>query len=131
MSNSRRNLQLPEPWQKALMNAGITDPITGEPSLRALSRATNLHVITIRNLIFGKTRRPNVNSIADIAKVLNVKPEVVASWVNMAHMDPIEKWEPPAESMLLTSTERNAIEKLIYTLTSGRTEIKNKTFHSW
>lgn len=124
MAYSKRNLMLPEPWQTALLKAGITDPITGEPSLRALSRATNLHVVTIRNLIFGKTTRPNVNSIADIAKVLKVRPEVVASWVNLAHTDSMEKWEPPAESMLLTHIERNAIEKLIYTLVSGRTDVQ-------
>lgn len=100
---------LPEPWRSRLVEKGYTDgrsPHGDAPSLRALSRAIDVHVTTISGAIAHK-RETSPEVVARLAEALG---DDVGSWLDMPYHG---TWKPPASAGLLNDRQRKAIEELI------------------
>lgn len=102
---------IPEPWHNAMQKNGFVDPRNGEPSLRALSRATTLHTTTIANVIYGRTKA-KLETIQELANAFEVESSVVAEWLGQRWTYGAP-WTPPAESFLMTPAQRVIIEDAI------------------
>lgn len=104
---------LPEKWARRLVDKGFTDRRSNKPvpSVSALAEATGLHPTTIGSLIHGK-REPNVETVSALVEALGSD---VAEWLGMKFHG---KWNPPAESLMLTPRQRKALEELIVSMTT-------------
>lgn len=100
---------IPEPWATRMIERGYTDKRRKDDvaSLRSLSEATDLHASTISDIVHGR-RRPGTDTIAILVNALGVD---VQDWVDaIVELGP---YQPPAESALLTKSQRDALTTLI------------------
>lgn len=100
---------VPEPWATRMVERGFTDPryAVETPSMRGLGEATGLHASTISGIIHGR-RKPGAETIAALVAALG---EDVQEWLGATvELGP---YQPPAESALLTASQRDALTTLI------------------
>lgn len=93
-------------------NVGAVSPQTGRASLNRLSEKAGVHTTTISNLIRGRTRVPDLDTISRIATALRLPPRTVAGWLDVVWGEN-PPYEPPAESALLDQRERDLIDEMI------------------
>lgn len=111
------------PWAEAMERAGARNPRSaeGSPSWGGLARLAGLSTSAVTNLVHGRTRRPNPETVQKIAGALGVAPEVVSGWLDMPR--PVgASYAPAAEASLLYEHERDALDELIRAITRGRRE---------
>lgn len=100
---------VPEPWATRMIERGFTDGryATDIPSMRALGEHTDLHASTISGVIHGR-RKPSAETVAVLVAALG---EDIQSWLGVTvELGP---YDPPAESALLTASQRDALTVLI------------------
>ncbi|MFF8876140.1 helix-turn-helix domain-containing protein, partial [Streptomyces massasporeus] len=114
-------MDVPEPWASAMENVGAVSPQTGRASLNRLAEKAGVHATTISNLIKGRTRLPDMETITQIATALKKRPQVVASWLNLSWDEPTP-YEPPAEAMLMDPTERETVDRVIRAIVRHKLE---------
>jgi lambda repressor-like predicted transcriptional regulator len=103
---------IPQAWAVLMERRGIA------PSYRALAAKTGLSHEAARRVVRGwSVKRSSAQAVADalgvdIEEVFRLRGEVA----------PLEPWEPPATSALLTHEERETLSRLVALLTAGRKE---------
>ena len=103
---------IPQAWAVLMERRGIA------PSYRALAAKTGLSHEATRRVVRGwSVKRSSAQAVADalgvdIEEVFRLRGEVA----------PLEPWEPPAISALLTHEERETLSRLVALLTAGRKE---------
>lgn len=104
---------MPEHWARRLVEKGYTDRRSRQPvpSMKALAEDIGLHPSTVSDLIHGR-REPVAENVARLAEKLGAD---VAEWLGVSYRG---RWEPPAESSMLTIRQRRALEELIVSMTT-------------
>lgn len=103
--------EVPEPWATAMRKAGVVDKRWGNPSWSELGRRVEAHASTLTAMADG-TRRTSPETIAKVAEVLNLTPEVIVGWLGRRAAVG-DLYDPPEESRLLSPEERDALTGLI------------------
>lgn len=103
---------IPEPWAGAMEKVGAVSPQTGRASLNRLSEMAGVHTTTISNLVKGRTRVPDLDTISSIANALRLQPRVVAGWLDVVWGEN-PPYEPPSEAALLDQRERDLVDEMI------------------
>lgn len=113
------NKEVPQRWADRMIERGFTDPryTSDIPSLSSLAKACGIHTSTISSAIKGTDRQPSAATIVALTEALG---DDVAGWLGEDHA---VAWEPPAESSLLTSRQRKAVEEIIRAMTERREDV--------
>ncbi len=92
-----------------MVERGFTDPrYTADiPSMSRLAESVGVHASTVSGVIYGR-RRP---SPATVAALVGALGSDVQDWLGV-HVE-LGPYEPPAESALLTASQRDALTALI------------------
>lgn len=112
-------VDITEPWASAFKTAGLVSPVTGEPSIQALHRESGVHPSAISRILSGRTKKPHPETVTKIAQALDVSFIEVSRWIGLS-WSIHEEWTPPKEANLLTSPQRDLLEKLIKELTKSQ-----------
>ncbi|GAB37212.1 hypothetical protein GOSPT_004_00270 [Gordonia sputi NBRC 100414] len=104
---------VPEPWYSALLNAGFTGP-HGDPSLRQLALAVDIHPSTVSRIIHGtNTRGARPEYLGRIAKALRTDPAKVAEWAKSEWREGPGPYTPPAGTEILALRQRETVDRVI------------------
>lgn len=104
---------VPEPWYSALLNAGFTGPY-GDPSLRQLALAVDIHPSTVSRIMHGTNARgARAEHIEGIAKALRMDPVKVAEWAKSEWREGPGPYTPPAGTEILTLRQRETVNRVI------------------
>lgn len=90
-----------------MLDAGLVDPRTGNPSLNQWSKVSGVHTTTISNFINGRKSRPA--NVAKMAKALGVNQAAVYGMVGRN----LHPWSPPSGTERLNARQREALNELI------------------
>lgn len=102
---------VPEPWASAMQKAGMVDPRNARPSWSRLAHEVGVHTSTIIAMADG-TRATDLATVHGVAQQLRVPVSTIAKWIGDSRTFG-EPYEPPAESMLLSQGEKDALTNLI------------------
>lgn len=103
---------IPEPWNSALLDAGMVSP-WGEPSLSRLADRSGVHVATISRIIKGgNTNGPSPQAVRAIAQALGKSPQEVARWATLS-WETVEPYVPPEGAVTMTNSQRAIVDSLI------------------
>jgi len=111
---------VPEPWASAMDAVGAVSPQTGRPSLNALGQRAGVHTTTVSNLVQGRTREPDLDTVTKLARALRKPVRVVASWVGINWVED-RPYVPPKEADLLDAGDRELVDTLIRSLARQKT----------
>ncbi|WP_156491152.1 helix-turn-helix domain-containing protein [Brevibacterium casei] len=100
-------IELPKRLERAMLDAGLVDPRTGNPSLNQWSKVSGVHTTTISNFINGRKSRPA--NVAKMAKALGVNQAAVYGMVGRN----LHPWSPPSGTERLNARQREALNELI------------------
>lgn len=98
---------------------GATNPQTGAPSLNKLGELSGVHTTTISNLVNGRTKIPDMDTLEKIAKALRKSPREVGGWLDLRWKFE-QTYTPPAEIELLDTRERAIIDEMILALARAK-----------
>lgn len=101
------SIELPKRLERAMLDAGLVDPRTGNPSLNQWSKESGVHTTTISNFINGRKSRPA--NVAKMAKALGVNQAAVYGMVGRN----LHPWSPPSGTERLNTRQREALNELI------------------
>lgn len=101
------SIELPKRLERAMLDAGLVDPRTGNPSLNQWSKVSGVHTTTISNFINGRKSRPA--NVAKMAKALGVNQAAVYGMVGRN----LHPWSPPSGTERLNARQREALNELI------------------
>ena len=109
---------IPDRWAKAMLKADIGDPRNGKPSMRALADASGLSPETVRRVVHGLSE-PSGEVVQRLADALHVDTRTLGKWVGQVRaVRP--PFEPHRDANLMTTEEREQVNKLIGLLTRNR-----------
>ncbi|QAU06590.1 immunity repressor [Gordonia phage Culver] len=120
ISVMQRNNEVPQPWHKAMLKQGLTNPRTGEPSYNALAKEAGLHTTTVVRLITGRAdpRLVEKQTLERVAEALSVPLKKVTEWLGESWDATAPPYAPPTGSEVLTSRQRKVLDDLIRTFIS-------------
>lgn len=101
------SIELPKALERAMLDAGLVDPRTGNPSLNQWSKESGVHTSTISGFINGRKARPE--NVQKLAKALGVSPAAVYGMVGRN----LFPWTPPQGTERLNVRQRQALNELI------------------
>ena len=90
-----------------MLDAGLVDPRTGNPSLNQWSKESGVHTTTISNFINGRRSRPA--NVAKMAKALGVSQGAIYGMIGRN----LHPWSPPSGTERLNTRQREALSELI------------------
>lgn len=106
-------------WDVALIAAGFTDGRgSSRASWSALARAVGVHTSTLTAMRDGK-KDTDQATVDAVAERLRLDPRTVAGWVGRARTER-RPYQPPADANLLSSEERDAVDRLIELLARAK-----------
>lgn len=107
--------EVPDPWASVMRRRGLTRA-DGVANISALARKAGLATETARRAVhgIGVTRPDTVSALMEV-----LGPDV-QKWLG-THVE-LGPYEPPSESSMLTSRQRDALTELIRSMTERRAE---------
>lgn len=101
--------EIPAHWKEIMDRRGIS-------SVRHLAQRAGLTHPPVLGVVMGDAKRPKTDTLVKIATALDI-PLRDVYWLIGQENPTAEKWDPPAEASLMSSEQRDAVERIIHLFT--------------